>query len=277
MILGANFLAERIAAGGCPLPIPALAPRRHRSPGSSMAWCASGFPDPEGWQIVAGGRNAMETPGSGFVGPCILEGCENSATPSGSMGNFGTRSGGVAPASASLRRGKSLDPRLPSGKPPACSDTSEDERRLHWTAGILRVGSFLPGSGVVALPRRHSACQPNMRAQRTRIKALEGRHVIAPGKRSAARGYGREMISSFFPSGLPRMFSGQTGRKKRGWIGWSFTPGGGIGSLAQGYYLAAPEGRWKCEDAPTNGAIAILLHARRLGRAVPQPRHSPTT
>jgi hypothetical protein len=66
--------------------------------------------NPEGWQKVAGGRNAVETPGRGWIGSCILEGCQSAATPPGSMRDLGRRSGGLAP----------LDPRLPSGKPPAC-------------------------------------------------------------------------------------------------------------------------------------------------------------
>ena len=53
----------------------------------------------------------METPGSGFSSFGILEGWQSSATPPGSAGDFGTRFGGVA----------TLDPRLLSGKPPACS------------------------------------------------------------------------------------------------------------------------------------------------------------
>ena len=52
--------------------------------------------------------------------------------------------------------------------------------------------------------------------------------MIAPGKRRAARGYGHNMIFSFFPSGLPRKHSGQTRREKRGWVGWRFTRGGGL-------------------------------------------------
>jgi hypothetical protein len=77
---------------------------------SSMAGRSSRFTNPEGWQTVAGGRNAVETPGSGCIGPRILEGCQSAATPPGSMRDLGRRSGGLAP----------LDPRLPSGKPPAC-------------------------------------------------------------------------------------------------------------------------------------------------------------
>jgi hypothetical protein len=72
--------------------------------------------------------------------------------------------------------------------------------------------------------------------------------MIAQGKRSAALGYGREMIPSFFPAGyacLARI----TGREKRAWLGWLFTQGGGLGGLAPGYYLAAPSGRRKGEPA----------------------------
>ena len=43
-----------------------------------------------------------------------------------------------------------------------------------------------------------------MRAKRAQTQAPQGRQVIAPGKRSPARGYGPKMISSFFPSGLAR-------------------------------------------------------------------------
>jgi len=39
--------------------------------------------------------------------------------------------------------------------------------------------------------------------------------IIAPGKRSAARGYGRKMISSFFPSGLARQGVPNRKEKKR--------------------------------------------------------------
>ena len=50
---------------------------------SSMAWRVSRVTNPEGWQIVAGGRGTAETPGSGLAGFGILEGCQSSATPSG--------------------------------------------------------------------------------------------------------------------------------------------------------------------------------------------------
>jgi hypothetical protein len=76
-----------------------------------MAWCVSSFTNPKGWRTVAGGRSAAETPGSGVWSLGILEGCQSSATPAGSNEDFGAGSGGVA----------TLDPRLLSGKPPACS------------------------------------------------------------------------------------------------------------------------------------------------------------
>jgi hypothetical protein len=34
---------------------------------------------------------------------------------------------------------------------------------------------------------------------------------------------------------------------KRGWVGWPFTQGGGLGGLALGYYQAAPPGLRKGE------------------------------
>jgi hypothetical protein len=44
-----------------------------------------------------------------------------------------------------------------------------------------------------------------------------------------------------------------TGREERGWMGWLFSQGGGLGGLALGYLLAAPSGRPKGEQgAPAN-------------------------
>jgi hypothetical protein len=58
---------------------------------------------------------------------------------------------------------------------------------------------------------------------------------------SAALGFGPRTIFSFFSSGLAR-HQRQTGRKKRGWVGWRFTQGGGLGGLALGYCHSAPPG-----------------------------------
>ena len=58
---------------------------------------------------------------------------------------------------------------------------------------------------------------PIMRAERAELKSRRDEMIIAQGKRgtSAALGWGSDLIPSFFPSGLPRMLSGQTGRKKK--------------------------------------------------------------
>src|SRR5262249_19049587 len=87
-------------------PVPA-APEFFRS---SRTWQLSHFNNPQGWQTVAGGRSIAETSGMAVIGFGILEGCQRSATPAGSMGDCGRRSGGIA----------ALNPRLISGKPMAC-------------------------------------------------------------------------------------------------------------------------------------------------------------
>lgn len=78
---------------------------------SSMVRRSFRVTNPEGWQKVAGGRSAAKTPGRSWIVSPTLEGWERSATPAGSGPNSQRRSGGIAP----------LNPRLPSGKPPACS------------------------------------------------------------------------------------------------------------------------------------------------------------
>ena len=57
-----------------------------------------------------------------------------------------------------------------------------------------------------------------MRAERAKLKSQRDDMIIAPGKQSAARGYGRKMISSFFPSGLARLRRAKPeGKKEAGW------------------------------------------------------------
>jgi hypothetical protein len=93
----------------CRRPPRPAAPHHGRS---SMEWNSFRLTNPEGWQKVAGGRSAAETPGRRERILSTLEGCQRAATPPGSIGNFQRASGGIA----------TLNPRLPSGKPPACSD-----------------------------------------------------------------------------------------------------------------------------------------------------------
>jgi hypothetical protein len=64
---------------------------------------------------------------------------------------------------------------------------------------------------------------PTMRAERAKLKSRRVDLTIAPGKRSAARGYGRKMISSFFPSGLARQRRAKPEGKKE--IGVALYPG----------------------------------------------------
>ena len=61
---------------------------------------------------------------------------------------------------------------------------------------------------------------PTIRAKRAQLKSRRDDMIIAPGKRSAARGYGRKMIASFFPSGLARLRRAKPeGKKEIGWGG----------------------------------------------------------
>jgi hypothetical protein len=59
-----------------------------------------------------------------------------------------------------------------------------------------------------------------MRAERAKLKSRRDDLIIAQGKRSAALGDGRKMISSFFPSGLARRRRAKPeGKKEAGWGG----------------------------------------------------------
>ena len=134
---------------------------------SSITWRAYRFRNPQGWQIVVGGRNGVETSGSvDFFGPRIPKGCQRSATPPGSNGDFTMRSGGIAPAFAALRRGRSLNPRLLSGKPPACSLADPKTNKAAPLDGGGASGfAFLARQPPASEPRR----SPTMRAQRAKL------------------------------------------------------------------------------------------------------------
>jgi hypothetical protein len=76
----------------------------------------NGF-QPAGLQKVAGGRSGAETAGGQPVPPEHPEGMPEICDLSGVGGrSLERRAGGVAPACATLRRGKSFDPRLLSAK-----------------------------------------------------------------------------------------------------------------------------------------------------------------
>ena len=55
---------------------------------------------------------------------------------------------------------------------------------------------------------------PTMPVQQARLKSRRDDLIVAPGKRSAARAYGRKLISSFFLSGLARRRHAKPERKK---------------------------------------------------------------
>ena len=58
-----------------------------------------------------------------------------------------------------------------------------------------------------------------MRAERAKLKSCRDDMPIAQGKRSAALGYGRKMIPSFFSSGWAQQKRAQPEEKKE--VGWS--------------------------------------------------------
>jgi hypothetical protein len=59
-----------------------------------------------------------------------------------------------------------------------------------------------------------------IRAKRATPKSCRDDMILAQGKRSAALGYGRKMIPSFFPSGFARPGRAKPeGKKEVGWLG----------------------------------------------------------
>ena len=100
--------------------------------------------------------------------------------------------------------------------------------------------------------------------------------MVAQGKRPARRSRAEtgappwvtsRNISLFF---LPvwRALGAPNRKGKRGWVGWPFTQGGGLGGLALGYYLAAPSGR-RTQTTPGCGYEDGDPYAAFLPPAVP--------
>jgi len=59
-----------------------------------------------------------------------------------------------------------------------------------------------------------------MRAERAKPKSCKDDEIIAQDKRSAALGYGRKMIPTFFPSGFAHQGRAKPdGKKEVGWLG----------------------------------------------------------
>jgi hypothetical protein len=82
-------------------------------------------------------------------------------------------------------------------------------------APIARLSAFV-GERRRATDRKRSS----MRAERAKPKSCKDDEIIAQGKRSAALGYRRRMIPSFFPSGFARPWRAKPeGKKEVGWGG----------------------------------------------------------
>ena len=82
-------------------------------------------------------------------------------------------------------------------------------------------GSKLPHSKRWRAVRSPDIC--GMRAERAQLKSRRDGLFVAPGKRSAARGWGRKLIHPFFLSGLARSRRAKPERKK-GFGVWGVLP-----------------------------------------------------
>ena len=91
-------------------------------------------------------------------------------------------------------------------------------------------------------------CSPEMGAERAKLKSRRDDVRIAPGKRSAARGYSHKRISSFFPSGLaPPRCAKPEGKKEIGLGG--FLPRAAAATLPWAIIRPPPPGLRKGEPA----------------------------
>ena len=109
-----------------------------------------------------------------------------------------------------------------------------------------------PGTGEFSAGKNDWPSQnkssPAMRAQRAKLKSRRDDMIIAPGKRSAARGCGPRMISSFFTSGLARPRRAKPEEKKE--VGW------GVSLLRAAASAALP---WAGMWLPFPGAVRVSL------------------
>jgi hypothetical protein len=95
-----------------------------------------------------------------------------------------------------------------------------------------------------------------MRAQRAELKSRRDHTRVAPGKRSAARGFGRKMISSLFSFSVSASSRrAETEKEKRQAVFVVLDPGRpSLRSVALGYHQAAPLGLRKGEPVVTADA-----------------------
>ena len=110
-----------------------------------------------------------------------------------------------------------------------------------------------------------------MRAERAKLKSCKDEEMIAQGKRSAALGYGRKMIPSFFPSGFAcQRRAKPEGKKEIGW-GGSLPRASASAALPWAIILLPLRGAGKANQrAGGDGRMTVLFHARRRPPAAPQ-------
>jgi len=119
--------------------------------------------------------------------------------------------------------------------------------------------------------------RPVMRAELAKLKSQRDDMIIAPGKQSAARGYGRKMISSFFPSGLARRRRAKPeGKKEAGWEGSlpraaasAALPGAIIMPPLRGSGEANPEPESERSYCTTMALLLASSSLQRIGELVP--------
>jgi len=114
---------------------------------------------------------------------------------------------------------------------------------------------------------------PIMRAERAKLKSCKDDEIIAQGKRSAALGYGRKVISSFFPSGFARLWRAKPeGKKEVGWVG-SLPRAAASAALPWAIILLPLRGAGKANQrAGGDGGMSPRFRAGRLWPAAPQHR-----
>jgi hypothetical protein len=127
-----------------------------------------------------------------------------------------------------------------------------------------------------------AGCSPSPMRERSepRTDALKGLQYFSPGQPRIRFG-GRPGLRApndllFFPSGLPRMLSGQTGRKKRGRVGWrlpraAVPPALRSGGPRPGLFSCRPD--WGSRGPkPLSGAGSISTDGRTKSlRWTPRP------
>ena len=114
-----------------------------------------------------------------------------------------------------------------------------------------------------------TCCSP-MRAERAKPKSCKDDEIIAQGKRSAALGYGGNMVISFFPSGLAPLGRAKPEGKKETGRGGVIPRAAASAALPWAIILLPLRGVGKANQrAGGEGGMIALFRAARLGPAAP--------